>query len=42
MLGEYILSTGLSRPKGYYSLEETHLRRFGTNPYGNQLSFFEP
>lgn len=42
MLGEYILSTGLSRPKGYYSLEETHLRRFGFNPYGNQLSLFDP
>lgn len=42
MLGEYILNTGLSREKGFYSLEETHLRYFGINPYGNQLSLWDP
>lgn len=42
MLVEYILSTGLSREKGYYSLEETHYRYFGSNPYSNQLNLFAP
>lgn len=42
MLGEYILNTGLTREKGFYSLEETHFRYFGVNPYSNQLSLFDP
>lgn len=42
MLGEYVLTTGLDKPKGYYSLEQTHLRYFNTNPYGDQLSLFDP
>lgn len=42
MLGEYVLSTGINRPKGYYSLEESYTRYFDLNPYGNQLSLFDP
>lgn len=42
MLGEYVLNTGLSREKGFYSLEDTYLRYFDENPYGNQLSLFDP
>lgn len=42
MLGEYVLNTGLSREKGFYSLENTYQRYFNENPYGNQLSLFDP
>lgn len=42
MIGEYILSTGINREKGYYSLENTYVRYFNSNPYGNQLSLFDP
>ena len=42
MLGEYILSNGYRRPKGYYSLEKTYERYYNENPYGEQLSLFRP
>jgi len=44
MLGEYILNTGLTREKGFYSLESTIQRYYPEelNPYGNQLSLFDP
>lgn len=42
MLGEYVLTTGLSKPKGYYSLEQTHYRYTNYNPYGEQLELFRP
>jgi len=42
MLGEQILSTGIDRPKGYFTLEQTHERYFKTNPYGDQASLFDP
>lgn len=42
MLGEQILNTGLDKPKGYYTLQETHYRYYNTDPYGNQLSLFDP
>jgi DNA polymerase-1 len=42
MLGDQILNTGLDKPKGFYTLEETHYRYYNTNPYGNQLSLFDP
>lgn len=42
MVGEYILTTGLTKPKGYYSLEETHYRYTKYNPYNNQLELFRP
>lgn len=42
MVCEYVLSTGLSKPDGYYSLEQTHIRYIGENPYGEQLNFFRP
>lgn len=41
MLGEYLLPN-TDNSKGYYSLENAHLRYFNTNPYGNQLSLFDP
>ena len=42
MVAEYVLNTGRTTAKGFYSLEKTHIRYFGTNPYGDQLSFFDP
>lgn len=41
MLGEYLLPN-YDKAKGYFSLEETHLRYYNENPYGNQLSLFDP
>lgn len=42
MLGEYVLSAGIHREKGYYGLEKTYERYFNENPYGNQLNLFRP
>lgn len=42
MIGEMLLTTGLNTPKGYHSLERTHERYYEHNPYGDQLSLFEP
>lgn len=42
MLVEQLLDNGHHRPKGYFTLEETHLRHTGFNPYGEQLSLFDP
>lgn len=42
MICEYVLNTGLSKPDGYYGLEQTHIRYTGENPYGEQLNFFRP
>jgi DNA polymerase I-like protein with 3'-5' exonuclease and polymerase domains len=42
MVSEYVLNTGRTTAKGFYSLEKTHIRYFNTNPYGDQLSFFDP
>lgn len=43
MVCEYVLSVGYStNTKGYYSLEQTIIRRVGTDPYGNQLGLFSP
>lgn len=42
MLGEYTLYNGLDTPKGFFTLEQTHQRYFEFNPYGNQLSLFDP
>lgn len=42
MLGEQILSTGIDRPKGYFTLEQTHYRYYDSNPYGDQASLFDP
>lgn len=42
MVSEMILTTGLSLPDKYLSLESTFKRYFGYNPYGNQLDLFRP
>lgn len=42
MICEQILNTGLDKPKGFYTLESTHLRYYNNNPYDNQLSLFDP
>lgn len=42
MIAEYLLSAALPTSKGYYSLEQTHLRYTGYNPYGEQLELFRP
>ena len=42
MVGEMVLSTGLTLPKKYLTLEHTFKRYFGYNPYGTQLDLFRP
>ncbi len=42
MLVEQLFYNGFKMPKGFFTLEETHLRHTGFNPYGNQLSLFAP
>jgi DNA polymerase-1 len=42
MLGEQTLYKGLDQKKGFFTLEQTYERYFNFNPYGNQLSLFDP
>lgn len=42
MITEQVRYTGLTKPKGFYTLEQTYERYFGVNWYGNQLSLFKP
>lgn len=42
MVTEYVLTTGLRTPDGFYSLENSLQRRINLNPYSDQLSLFDP
>ncbi len=42
MISEQVRYAGLTKPKGYYTLEQTYERYFGVNWYGDQLSLFKP
>ena len=42
MVVEQVLTNSGNREKGYYSLEQTHYRYYDVNPYGDQLSLFDP
>lgn len=42
LVAEQIIDCGYTRAKGYYSLQSTHQRYYNTDPYGDQLSLFDP
>jgi hypothetical protein len=42
MIADQIRYGGLTKPKGFYTLEQTYERYFDENPYGDQLSLFKP
>ncbi len=41
MIADQVRYCGLTKPKGFYTLEETYERYFRINWYGNQLSLFK-
>lgn len=42
MIADQVRYTGLKKPKGFYTLEQTYERYYSENPYGDQLSLFKP